>query len=95
MRKLMILAVVMAMMLVAAAPAFAHTTAIDDSGDVSYDDSFNVTVVAPQEVFLAADNTQVSADSTLVLADDGSAAAASSSVSQSFMIDVYQVNGGL
>ncbi len=85
----MVLAAMLAMMLVAASPAFAQATAIDDSNDVSFDDSFNV--IAPQVAFVAGVQTN-SGDANAAAADDSTADA---SVDQSFDLSVSQVNGGV
>ena len=88
MRKLMVLAAMLAMMLVAASPAFAQATAIDDSSDVSFDNSFNV--IAPQVAFVAGFQAN-SGDANAVAIDNSVAAAV---VVQDFELEVEQFNGG-
>ncbi|MBA3389105.1 MAG: hypothetical protein H0U02_07060 [Rubrobacter sp.] len=88
MRKLMVLAAMLAMMLVAASPAFAQATAIDDSSDVTFEDSFNV--FAPQVAFVAGVQTN-SGDANAAAIDNSVAASA---VEQSFELEVEQFNGG-
>lgn len=88
MRKLMVLAAMLAMMLVAASPAFAQATAIDDSSDVTFEDSFNV--FAPQVAFVAGVQTN-SGDANAAAIDNSAAAAV---VVQDFELEVEQFNGG-
>jgi hypothetical protein len=84
----MVLAAMLAMMLVAASPAFAQATAIDDSSDVSFDNSFNV--IAPQVAFVAGFQAN-SGDANAVAIDNSVAAAV---VVQDFELEVEQFNGG-
>ncbi len=84
----MVLAAMLAMMLVAASPAFAQATAVDASNDVTFEDSFNV--VAPQVAFVAGFQTN-SGDANAVAIDNS---VAGSAVEQSFEIEVNQFNGG-
>ena len=84
----MVLAAMLAMMLVAASPAFAQVTAIDASSDVSFDNSFNV--IAPQAAFVAGFQAN-SGDANAVAIDNSVAAAV---VVQDFELEVEQFNGG-
>jgi len=74
----MVLAAMLAMMLVAASPAFAQATAIDDSSDVSFEDSFNT--FAPQVAFVAGFQSN-SGDANAAAVDESTA---DSAVDQGF-----------
>lgn len=80
----MVLAAMLAMMLVAASPAFAQATAIDDSSDVSFEDSFNV--IKPQVAFVAGFQSN-EGDANAAAADASTADAA---VDQGFDLSVVQ-----
>lgn len=80
----MVLAVMLAMMLALASPAFAQTVAIDDSSDVTYTNSFNV--YQPQSAFVFGAQTNYG-NANAAAADDSAAAA---SVYNSFDISVSQ-----
>lgn len=85
MRKMILLAAMLAMMLVAAAPAFAQDATADDGGvaiggdvgNTQYEDSFNTLFFGNQAQFVVYDVTQVQSGTATAVADDGSAAAAS------------------
>ena len=89
MRKLMLLAAMLAMVLVAAAPAFGQATAVDDTSDVTYDNSFNE--ICPQVV--AAFGAQTNYGDANAAAIDESEAAAE--VGQEFGLSVEQVSACL
>ena len=75
MRKVMVLVAMLAMMLVAASPAFAEVTAIDNSSDISFDSSFNM-VEFGNQVGGFVGVIQVQSGDALSAATDSSAAAA-------------------
>ena len=86
------LAAMLAMVLVAAAPALGQATAIDDTQDTSYEDSFNT--ICPQVVAAFGAQTNYG-DANAAAADESEAAAV---VAQEFGLSVEQVNaclGGL
>jgi len=88
----MMLAAMLAMVLVAAAPALGQATAIDDTQDTSYEDSFNT--ICPQVVAAFGAQTNYG-DANAAAADESEAAAV---VAQEFGLSVEQVNaclGGL
>ncbi len=89
MRKLMMLAAMLAMVLVAAAPALGQATAVDDSNDTSYEDSFNE--ICPQVVAAFGAQTNYG-DANAAATDDSDAAAV---VAQDFGLSVEQVNACL
>lgn len=80
MRKIIVLAAMLAMMLVAAAPAFAHTVAIDEGDDTQ----FNIVASQAQFAFANQENT---GDATADASGDSAAAA---SVSQDLSISQDQ-----
>ena len=79
MRKLILLAAMLAMMLVAAAPAFAQATVISDD-----DVDNSITQVVSSEQVQVAEATQVNTGNANAAADDGSASA---SISQDLSIE--------
>ncbi len=87
MRKVMVMVAMLAMMLVAASPAFAEVTAIDSSNDTTFDSSFNLVEFGNQLGGVAV-VTQVQTGDALSAATDSSAAA--TSISQSFDVSQTQ-----
>ena len=85
----MLLAAMLAMVLVAAAPAFGQATAVDDTSDVTYDDSFNQ--ICPQVVAVFGAQTNYG-DANAAAVDESEAAA---EVAQEFGLEVNQVNACL
>ena len=88
MRKLMILAAMLAMVLVAASPAFAQATAISGGNDVEFEDSFND--FGEQSVFVGASQVNTG-DANAVAIDDSEADA---SIDQDLDVSVDQVSSG-
>jgi hypothetical protein len=84
MKKLMVLAMVVALMLVAASPAFAQAVAINQGNDVEYN------AVAQNIIGPVGDVNQFQAGSATAVAVDNSAAAAS--VSQTQDVSITQSN---
>jgi LPXTG-motif cell wall-anchored protein len=84
MRKVMLLAAMLAMVLAAAAPAFAQTLAIDEGDDVEYN------AVCQNILGAVGDIEQEQEGEASAVADDDSAAAAE--VAQSQGVTIEQVN---
>ena len=84
----MILAAMLAMVLVAASPAFAQATAISGGNDVEFEDSFND--FGEQSVFVGASQVNTG-DANAVAIDDSEADA---SIDQEFDLSVDQVSSG-
>ena len=84
MRKVMLLAAMLAMVLAAAAPAFAQAVAIDEGDDVEYN------AVCQNILGAVGDITQDQVGDASAVADDDSAAAAE--VAQSQGVTIEQVN---
>ena len=87
MRKLMVLAAMVAMMLALASPAFAQAVAIDEGDDVEFN------AVAQNLIGSVGDINQFQAGASTAVAVDDSAAAASVSQSQSVTIEQSNVVG--
>ena len=84
MKKLMVLAMVAALMLVAASPAFAQAVAIDDGDDTEFN------AVAQNLIGPVGDVTQTQVGTATAVAVDDSAASAS--VSQTQDVSISQSN---
>ncbi len=84
----MILAAMLAMVLVAASPAFAQATAISGGNDVEFEDSFND--FGEQSVFVGASQVNTG-DANAVAIDDSEADA---SIDQDLDVSVDQVSSG-
>ena len=80
MKKLMVLAMVAALMLVAASPAFAQAVAIDEGNDVQFN------AVGQNIIGSVGDVTQTQVGTATAVAVDDSAASASVSQTQDFSI---------
>ena len=80
MKKLMVLAMVAALMLVAASPAFAQAVAIDEGNDVQFN------AVGQNIIGSVGDVTQTQVGTATAVAVDNSAASASVSQTQDFSI---------
>ena len=80
MKKLMVLAMVAALMLVAASPAFAQAVAIDEGDDVEFN------AVGQNLIGSVGDVTQTQVGTATAVAVDNSAASASVSQTQDFSI---------
>ncbi len=87
MKKLMVLAMVVALMLVAASPAFAQAVAINQGNDVEYN------AVAQNIIGPVGDITQTQVGTATAVAVDGSAASASVSQTQDVSISQSNVVG--
>ena len=85
MKKLMVLAAMLAMVLAAAAPAFAQTVAIDEGDDVEFN------AVGQNLVGSVGDVNQFQAGASTAVAVDDSAAAASVSQTQDFSLSQSNV----
>ena len=84
MKKLMVLAMVAALMLVAASPAFAQAVAIDEGNDVQFN------AVGQNIIGSVGDVTQTQVGTATAVAVDNSAASAS--VSQTQDVSISQSN---
>src|SRR3712207_1289879 len=84
MRKVMLLVAMLAMVLAAAAPAFAQTLAVDEGDDVEYN------AVCQNILGAVGDITNTQVGDASAIADDDSAAAAE--VAQSQGVTIEQVN---
>jgi hypothetical protein len=87
MKKLMVLAMVTALMLVAASPAFAQAVAIDEGDDVEFN------AVAQNLIGPVGDITQTQVGTATAVAVDDSAASASVSQTQDVSISQSNVVG--
>jgi hypothetical protein len=87
MKKLMVLAMVAALMLVAASPAFAQAVAIDEGDDVEFN------AVAQNLIGSVGDITQTQVGTATAVAVDDSAASASVSQTQDVSISQSNVVG--
>ncbi|HKG26752.1 MAG TPA: hypothetical protein VKB09_13975 [Thermomicrobiales bacterium] len=87
MKKLMVLAMVAALMLVAASPAFAQAVAIDEGDDTEFN------AVAQNLIGPVGDVTQTQVGTATAVAVDNSAASASVSQTQDVSISQSNVAG--
>ena len=87
MKKLMVLAMVAALMLVAASPAFAQAVAIDEGDDTEFN------AVAQNLIGSVGDVTQTQVGTATAVAVDNSAASASVSQTQDVSISQSNVVG--
>jgi hypothetical protein len=87
MKKLMVLTMVAALMLVAASPAFAQAVAIDEGDDVEFN------AVAQNLIGPVGDITQTQVGTATAVADDDSAASASVYQTQDVSISQSNVVG--